>query len=639
MSERWTTHCPRCSGAVLVAGHPAEVACTSCGDRFPPEGLATAQFHRPHIAPDPVDPDDPLVGERLGRWRIQRLLGRGGMGRVYEATDRFRRKHVALKVLSEHLAADEAFRKRFDRESETLAELTHPHIVRVVDRGEDEGQLWFAMDYVRGESLRRRLERGPLPAVEAVAVATQVASALSYAHERGVIHRDLKPENVLLGEDGTARLVDFGLSKWHGERATNGATRLTHTDVIMGTYEYMAPEQRRGDGDVGPQADVFALGVILYEMLTGSLPLGRFQLPSELSVDVSRRLDTIVTKALAPDPRRRHASAEALREDLEDALRGGPEPAPVAQAAPGAALPVATDGSVLRHVEILSALDRVLGIVALLAAMGGFAFVELLTPVHLSLVPAKLVWGGSIVSIILGIFLLRQGGRLSRLVPGSRETQVTTSLVFLIFPPFLTALGIYGLWALTGDRAREAFDRRRPRLMPPFGGAAPLAMTAVAAPAPAPRPFVPMAATAPVGFPSTRAIAGPSLLLRGFLLGAILWCAHSMIVGLDVIAFSRTASENFSVQELQTWIKGTVVAGIVALGWTASLIAHRRTHRGWGLSLFALLLLLASLGVLCIAWGFADRNNPTKPSVRFGALPSVTASPPVEGLGPLRRAA
>ncbi|MEZ6008742.1 MAG: serine/threonine-protein kinase [Planctomycetota bacterium] len=248
MSERWTTHCPRCSGAVLVAGHPAEVACTSCGDRFPPEGLATAQFHRPHIAPDPVDPDDPLVGERLGRWRIQRLLGRGGMGRVYEATDRFRRKHVALKVLSEHLAADEAFRKRFDRESETLAELTHPHIVRVVDRGEDEGRLWFAMDYVRGESLRRRLERGPLPAVEAVAVATQVASALSYAHERGVIHRDLKPENVLLGEDGTARLVDFGLSKWHGERATNGATRLTHTDVIMGTYEYMAPSSAAATG-------------------------------------------------------------------------------------------------------------------------------------------------------------------------------------------------------------------------------------------------------------------------------------------------------------------------------------------------------------------------------------------------------
>ncbi|MGE0192497.1 MAG: serine/threonine-protein kinase [Planctomycetota bacterium] len=639
MSERWTTHCPRCSGAVLVAGHPDEVACTSCGDRFPPEGLATAQYRRPHMAPDPVDPDDPLVGERLGRWRIQRLLGRGGMGRVYEATDRFRRKHVALKVLSEHLAADEAFRKRFDRESEMLAELTHPHIVRVVDRGEDEGRLWFAMDYVRGESLRRRLERGPLPAAEAVAVATQVASALSYAHERGVIHRDLKPENVLLGEDGTARLVDFGLSKWHGERAGNGATRLTHTDVIMGTYEYMAPEQRRGDGDVGPQADVFALGVILYEMLTGSLPLGRFQLPSELSVDVSRRLDTIVTRALAPDPRRRHASAEALREDLEDALRGGPEPAPVAPATPGVAPPVATDGGVLRHVEILSALDRVLGIVALLAAMGGFAFVELLTPVHLSLVPTKFIWTGSIVSIILGIFLLRQGSRLSRLTPGSRETQVTTSLVFLVFPPFLTALGIYGLWALTGDRAREAFDRRRPRLAPPFGPAAPLGVASLAHAAPvvhAARPLVPMA---PTGFPSTQAIAGPSLLLRGFLLGAILWCAHSMIVGLDVIAFSRSAGENFSVGELQTWIKGTVVAGIVALGWTASLIAHRRTHRGWGLSLFALLLLLASLVVLCTAWGEASRARSQNARTRFGALPSVTASPPVEGLAPLLRAA
>ncbi|MEZ6008743.1 MAG: hypothetical protein R3F05_13395 [Planctomycetota bacterium] len=164
----------------------------------------------------------------------------------------------------------------------------------------------------------------------------------------------------------------------------------------------------------------------------------------------------------------------------------------MAQAAPGAALPVATDGSVLRHVEILSALDRVLGIVALLAAMGGFAFAELLTPVHLSLVPAKLVWGGSIVSIVLGIFLLRQGGRLSRLVPGSRETQVTTSLVFLIFPPFLTALGIYGLWALTGDRAREAFDRRRPRLMPPFGGVAPsAAVSSLAMNTPSCRPHAP----------------------------------------------------------------------------------------------------------------------------------------------------
>jgi len=305
------------------------------------------------------------------------------MGQVYEATDESGRRRVAVKLLASDLATDPAFVKRFHREARVLGSLAHPHIVDIFDRGEHDGRLWFAMEIIRGENLRHRIHRGPLPPKEAVRIAHEIASALEYAHQRGVVHRDLKPENVLLDADGRVHLVDFGLSRLPSDGGPDASTLLTRTDVILGTYEYMAPEQRRGTKDLDGRADLYALGVILYEMLTGALPLGHFDTPSRLRPDVP---------------------------------------------------------------EIL---DRILGFVMLLSFVGmiGASTLE------------RMFWlrPFGILLLIGGIFLLRQGGRLSRMATGSREGQVTASVILLFLPPVGTLVGLYALKVFTGDDARQAF--------------------------------------------------------------------------------------------------------------------------------------------------------------------------------------
>ena len=597
MGDVWMTHCPACRMETPVAPNAQAATCRACEHTFAPSGLATAQLR---AAPKPtVDPNDPLVGERLGKWRITRALARGGMGRVYAATDRFRRRQVAIKVLREDLARDASFRKRFDRESKVLEGLVHPHIVSVMDRGEDEGRFWFAMDYVRGESLRQRMAGAPLPAIDALTIASEIASALVYAHARGVVHRDLKPENVLLDEEGRVRLVDFGLSKLVPSAQVPSATQLTHTDVIMGTFEYMAPEQRRGDKETDPRSDLFALGVLLYEMLTGTLPVGRFELPSEHSVDVSRRLDTIVARALATDPDNRYASATAMLEDLEQALRGGPEPQPVTEAA-AAALPSDDGERVLRHVEILSALDRILGIVALLAAMGVPKLVAVLAPVQPS-AARGIAFGGSLALIIVGVLLFRQGSRLGRLASGSREGQITTSIILLFFPPFLTGLGLYGIWALTSERARRAFRKpvarigSKPRRALDAGVHLDLRRDAPAA----------RSLKAPANFPSPLRLRSTSWILRLFALGASLWFMNSVLIWLDVVIF-ESAGSPFDYSQLEQYVKGSVVANIAALVGLIYTISQRKVRRGTGLAIFAFLLVSASTVALSLAYEQAD---------------------------------
>ncbi|MFV1959169.1 MAG: protein kinase, partial [Planctomycetota bacterium] len=317
--DAWTTHCPSCGREVAVPAGSEAVACPHCHAAFAPERLATTAGPKTPAPDRPRDPRDALVGARLGRWHLLRILGRGGMGRVYLATDQDGRPRVAVKVLSDDLASDPAFVKRFHREARVLASLSHPHVVEILDQGEAGGRLYFAMEYVRGENLRRLIERGPLPVKQALRIADEVASALAYAHTRGVIHRDLKPENVLLDEKGRVHLADFGLSRLLPGSGPEVTTLLTRTDVILGTYEYMAPEQRRGEKGLDARADIYALGVILYEMLTGTPPLGRFELPSRVRSGVPPALDAVVARALAPRRGDRQASVEVLKRELREA--------------------------------------------------------------------------------------------------------------------------------------------------------------------------------------------------------------------------------------------------------------------------------------------------------------------------------
>lgn len=205
-----------------------------------------------------------IIGRTIAHYEILELLGIGGAAEVYRAHDVVGGREVALKLLSDR--ADPAMVLRFAREAKALARLDHPHIVKTFDAGVANGQRYLAMELVRGGSLKERLQRGPLEWHQAVRLAAQVAQALAHAHAAGVIHRDLKPGNIMLDDEGTARLMDFGLAH------VSDVSAMTRTGTVMGTVYYLSPEQAVGKR-VDARSDLYSLGAVLYEMVTGLPPL------------------------------------------------------------------------------------------------------------------------------------------------------------------------------------------------------------------------------------------------------------------------------------------------------------------------------------------------------------------------------
>ena len=271
-----------------------------------------------------------MSGELVaGRYRLERSLGQGGMATVFAARDEELHRPVAVKLLAENLGHDPELRARFLREARLAARLSHPNVVRVFDAGEDEGRPYIVMELVDGETVADLLvRRGRLDPAEAVALGRQAAEALQHAHDAGLVHRDVKPQNLLLRRDGTLEIADFGIA-----RAAE-TTRLTLAGTVLGTAAYLAPEQALGE-DVGPAADVYSLGAVLYELLAGEPPF-RFeslaQLAAErpplrplreLAPDVPQALEDVVMSTLARNPTYRPASAAELGAELAAAV---PEP-------------------------------------------------------------------------------------------------------------------------------------------------------------------------------------------------------------------------------------------------------------------------------------------------------------------------
>ncbi|MHC4937529.1 MAG: serine/threonine-protein kinase [Planctomycetota bacterium] len=276
---------------------------------------------------------DPLVGREFDGYRIEEILGRGGMGVVYKATQSSLGRPVAIKVLPEEVLENRQFLDRFEREVDILARLSHPNIVTVFERGEIDGRPYIAMEYVRGTSLRDVMRKGPLPPAEALSVVRSVLAALEHAHGQGIVHRDIKPENVLVAPGGIVKVADFGLSR-HLEGEDR--TRLTKTYVALGTFEYMSPEQREMSRDADGRSDLYATGVVLYEMIAGELPIGAFEPLSHKRPGVcDSRIDDVVERSLKKSPDSRWQDARSMGDAVSRLLSNVPvEPVPVPVPAP-----------------------------------------------------------------------------------------------------------------------------------------------------------------------------------------------------------------------------------------------------------------------------------------------------------------
>ena len=242
------------------------------------------------------------------------MLGAGGMGAVYRARQRGLDRLVALKILPPKFSADPAFAERFAREARTLARLNHPNIVDVYDMGQTGQLYYFLMEFVDGVSLRQMLQAHRLTPQETLAIVPQICDALEYAHGEGIVHRDIKPENILLGQKGPRE--DRRLRRGQAGGRRRQAAQLTQADHVLGTIHYMAPEQFENPLAVDHRADLYSLGVVFYEMLTGELPLGRFAPPSQKAA-VDARLDELVLRTLEKDPNRRCQQASEVRTQVE----------------------------------------------------------------------------------------------------------------------------------------------------------------------------------------------------------------------------------------------------------------------------------------------------------------------------------
>ena len=350
--------CPRCGTPIPAESESASGAARSqC-----PRCLLRPPWDKPHPVAITLGPGQkfvpPSIEELSGHitgYDVEALIGQGGMGAVYLGRQQSLDRPVAIKILPPQIAERQGFRERFAQEGRALAKLNHPNIVAVHDFGQAGPYAMLVMELVEGANLREVLAQGRLTPAEALEIIPQLCDALSYAHDEGVVHRDIKPENLLFDGRGRLKITDFGLAKLVSgktagdERAASEGSEVSPlpdpTQGVVGTVHYMAPEQLENPKSVDHRADIYALGVVFYEMLTGELPIGRFEPPSQLvgeetrgenslgptsRVEIDVRLDEVVLRALEKHPEKRYGSASAVMHDIDEI-----EKAPRSSAASG----------------------------------------------------------------------------------------------------------------------------------------------------------------------------------------------------------------------------------------------------------------------------------------------------------------
>ena len=444
--------CPQCQQP-LSADAPDGLCpqCLMAAASGPPPSVAGVG-----LPGDIIDIGDPAeVAKKLPQFEILELLGRGGMGVVYKARQVQLDRLVALKILPPVDALSPDFVARFTREARALAKLNHPNIVHVHDFGETGGLYYIIMEYVDGANLRQLLQTRKLAPAEALAIVPKICDALEYAHEEGLVHRDIKPENLLIDKKGRVKIADFGLAKLLRREPLD--MTLTLSGMALGTLRYMAPEQMDKPETVDHRADLYSLGVVIYEMLTGETPVGRYELPSQKAgVDV--RLDKIVLHALEREPAQRYQHASEVRTDVENVTTGAP---PGATPPPIGAIPAAGQSAPaiparLSRTALLGAIWAGLGIPAGFFVFAAFtmtwsvAIVPGATPVAehapvwiflvtipLALIAATAPFGTTILGAVSIGQIKRSGGRLYGLHLAAAD--------MLFFPLLVLAVAAFGL--------------------------------------------------------------------------------------------------------------------------------------------------------------------------------------------------
>ncbi len=344
-------NCPHChlSQQVKEQDRNKNIPCIHCGSYFIPEkSEETSLPFRKELLEGPLEshiidmgsprkhpiqmrPRSPYGKNRVQSeffiegYTIKGRLGRGGMGQVFHARQESLGREVAIKVLDASLARNEASVLRFEKEAKAMVSLDHPNIVRVLDRGQKEDNHYLILEYVDGPSLRDLLNEDKFRPHEALRIIHTLARTMEYAHKQGVIHRDLKPENILYTSEGILKVADFGLAAIKGASEKNLPTRIrgmTHSHVSMGTECYMAPEQRKNAKHVDARADIYSMGVILFELITGKLPLPHLLTPDQVLIPEDPAIDALIRRCLAEDPNERFATTGDFCKAIEQLMDG-----------------------------------------------------------------------------------------------------------------------------------------------------------------------------------------------------------------------------------------------------------------------------------------------------------------------------
>jgi len=443
--------------------------CPKCGATVPseaPQGLCPrcvlAEVAVDQSLPPAAQTDVPSldrVAKAFPQLEIVELIGRGGMGFVFKARQPHLDRFVALKLLPDKLAGDPNFAERFGREGRVLARLNHPNIVSVFDFGQAGGFYFLLMEFVDGVNLRQAMGTGRFSPAEALTIVPMICEALQYAHEKGVLHRDIKPENILLDANGRVKIADFGIAKLVGE--DKPSVTLTGTGTALGTPHYMAPEQLEKPGDIDHRADIYSLGVVFYEMLTGELPIGRFKPPSART-PLDERIDEIVLRALERERELRQKNATEFKTQVEHVAS---HPTPPGESA-GARGPHGTAVVAIEAPKVVKRTAQVLLGVGIFNWIGSIVIVSLVVFTDFGdrlPVPASMENGFELIPI-LALSSLIIFGALKMMRLESFPLAIAASVLAMITTPGNIVglpLGIWSLSTLLRKDIRAAFAQRR----------------------------------------------------------------------------------------------------------------------------------------------------------------------------------